>query len=204
MVEDLIKRLRNWRDMHLSGLAREAADLIEQQAARLTALESERDALLAAAGKEAVAEPVTHETIFSEVTKWVDAHHISFEAQNELFKALSGVLANAAPNPWEALFDRVALELNCLPSSFADGNEHVFQAIEKLRIAPTAALENGDGRDAWLLTLYELLMQQNIVTSGESYLSLRCVGVPPTEAEFATAVQRAIDAALSQKAGEQQ
>jgi hypothetical protein len=76
-------------------------------------------------------------------------------------------------------------------------------ASESLKV-PTAALEKGDGRDAWLLTLYELLMQQNIVTSGESYLSLRCVGVPPTEAEFATAVQRAIDAALSQKAGEQQ
>jgi hypothetical protein len=52
MVEDLIKRLRmntaSWDHQ------REAADLIEQQAARLTALESERDALLAAAGKEAV------------------------------------------------------------------------------------------------------------------------------------------------------
>jgi hypothetical protein len=33
---------------------RECADMIEQQAARLTALESEHDALLAAAGKEAV------------------------------------------------------------------------------------------------------------------------------------------------------
>jgi hypothetical protein len=36
---------------------------------------------------------------------------------------------------WEALFDRVALELNCLPSSSVDGNEHVFHAIEKLRAA---------------------------------------------------------------------
>jgi hypothetical protein len=136
----------------LEELAKQAADALEQKAA----LESERDALLAAAGKEAVAEPVMCETIFSEVTKWVDAHHISFDAQNELFKALSGVLANAAPNPWEALFDRVALELNCLPSSFADGNEHVFQAIEKLRTAPAAALEKGDGRDAeWLAEVCE-------------------------------------------------
>ena len=39
---------------------------------------------------------------------------------------------------WEALFDRVALELNCLPSSSVDGNEHVFQAIAKLRAALTA------------------------------------------------------------------
>jgi hypothetical protein len=83
MVEDLklIKRLRDAADadevaaeeldpMHytaddpediIAGLEfrarerRECADMIEQQAARLTALESERDALLAAAGKEAVA-----------------------------------------------------------------------------------------------------------------------------------------------------
>lgn len=38
---------------------------------------------------------------------------------------------------WEAIFDRVALELNCLPSSSPDGNEHVFHAIAKLRAAST-------------------------------------------------------------------
>jgi hypothetical protein len=43
------------KSLRLVGLTEvdEAADLIEQQAARVTALESERDALLAAAGKEA-------------------------------------------------------------------------------------------------------------------------------------------------------
>jgi predicted GNAT superfamily acetyltransferase len=56
MVEDLIKRLRDTVDEEAGhGVRNEAADLLEQQAARLTALESERDALLAAAGKEAVA-----------------------------------------------------------------------------------------------------------------------------------------------------
>lgn len=40
---------------------------------------------------------------------------------------------------WEAIFDRVALELNCLPSSSPDGNEHVFHAIAKLRAASTQA-----------------------------------------------------------------
>jgi hypothetical protein len=56
MVEDLIKRLRDTVEEEPGhGLRNDAADLIEQQAARLTALESERDALLAAAGKEAVA-----------------------------------------------------------------------------------------------------------------------------------------------------
>lgn len=45
---------------------------------------------------------------------------------------------------WEAIFDRVAVELNCLPSSSPDGNEHVFHAIAKLRAAPTAAQTNRD------------------------------------------------------------
>lgn len=33
---------------------------------------------------------------------------------------------------WKALFDRMALELMCLPSSFVNGNDHVFRALEKL------------------------------------------------------------------------
>jgi hypothetical protein len=48
---------------------RNAADLIEQQAARLTALESERDALLAAAGKEAVA--VDAQRMTEIARKWI-------------------------------------------------------------------------------------------------------------------------------------
>jgi hypothetical protein len=62
MVEDLIKRIRRdvavWEagdDLQSSQPMIDAANLIEHQGARLTALESERDALLAAAGKEAVA-----------------------------------------------------------------------------------------------------------------------------------------------------
>ncbi|MFM0487955.1 DUF551 domain-containing protein [Paraburkholderia graminis] len=54
MVEDLIKRLSNASIIPTVDECLKAAGLIEQQAARLTALESERDALLAAAGKEAV------------------------------------------------------------------------------------------------------------------------------------------------------
>lgn len=48
---------------------------------------------------------------------------------------------------------------------------------------------------AQLVTLFEVLMQQNIVTSDESYLSLKCVGVPPTEEEFVAALSRAMTAA---------
>jgi hypothetical protein len=49
-------------------------------------------------------------------------------------------------------------------------------------------------KPAALDKLFELLMQQNIVTSEESYLALKCVGVPPTEEEFVRAVQQCIDA----------
>jgi hypothetical protein len=68
MVEDLIKRLRLFHEMRapipsVPSIATEAADMIEQQADRLTALESERDALLAAAGKEAVAIAISTEKI---------------------------------------------------------------------------------------------------------------------------------------------
>ena len=53
-----------------------------------------------------------------------------------------------------------------------------------------------DDASVSVATLFEVLMQQNIVTSDESYLSLRCVGVPPTEEEFVQAVRRTIDAAI--------
>lgn len=44
----------------------------------------------------------------------------------------AGVLAG-----WQALFDQVALALNCLPSSFLDGNDHVIKAAAMLAAAPT-------------------------------------------------------------------
>lgn len=79
------------------------------------------------------------DTVFREVTNWVNAHQIPLDAQTELFKALSSVFDKVKPNLWEALFDRVALELNCLPSSFVTGNDHVFAAIAKLRASAAQA-----------------------------------------------------------------
>jgi hypothetical protein len=35
--------------------------------------------------------------------------------------------------PWEDLVSRLALALNCLPSSFVDENDHLFKAIDKLK-----------------------------------------------------------------------
>jgi hypothetical protein len=62
--------------------------------------------------------------------------------------------------------------------------------------AAPASQERADaGKDAALNTLFEILMLQNIVTGAESYLSLRCVGVPPDQEEFVQAVKRAILAA---------
>jgi hypothetical protein len=135
MVEDLIKRLRDTVDEEAGhGVRNEAADLIEQQAtriteseshrndladkiveqkteigalkARITALESERDALLAAAGKEAVA---IYQVRQKGSLKWQDLEAISL-------------------------------------NMFAD--EEKYQ-IRTVYTAPTAALEKGDGRDAW-------------------------------------------------------
>jgi len=79
MVEDLINALRRIAKVSygatieearsVSKTQREAADLLEQQSDRLTALESERDALLAAAGKEAVA--VDAQRMTEIARKWI-------------------------------------------------------------------------------------------------------------------------------------
>jgi hypothetical protein len=140
MVEDLIKRIRRdvaiWEagdDLQSSQPMIDAADLIEQQAARLTALESERDALLAAAGKEAVAELVKCRDMKG--SQWFDIK----------------------------VFDKTL--------------EHGT----KLYTAPTAALENGDGRDADRYRFLAASAFRHLLPTAET-----------------------IDAALSQKAGEQQ
>lgn len=57
---------------------------------------------------------------------------------------------------WEAIFDRVALELNCLPSSSPDGNEHVFHAIAKLRAASTQSTATQPVQTERALTADEL------------------------------------------------
>lgn len=69
--------------------------------------------------------------------------------------------------------------------------------------ARVAELEANSLGGIMLTTLFDVLMQQNIVTGAESYLALKCVGVPPTDADFVKAVELAIDAALPQKQGKQ-
>jgi hypothetical protein len=63
-----------------------------------------------------------------------------------------------------------------------------LRAAEQADEAVTDATER-------MKALWGVLMCQVVETSSESYLSLRCVGMPPTDDEFALAVNRAIDAA---------
>lgn len=72
-------------------------------------------------------------------------------------------------------------------------------ATDEERACERLALYAAPVADGVMAKLFQLLMHQYIATSDESYLYLRCVGVPPTEDEFVTAVQRAIDAAIAAK-----
>jgi hypothetical protein len=103
----------------------EIIDLIEQQSARLTALESERDALLAAAGKEAVkGEPVAY------------GCHVDLCDGD---KPDGCVIDEGRPQ-------------DCVYASRLNDKQSCsfWRPIMLLYTAPTAALENGDGRDAWI------------------------------------------------------
>jgi hypothetical protein len=177
MVEDLIKRLRERATVasvlgeHANAaLFADSADLIEQQAARLAALESERDALLAAAGKEAVAWQVRRGD------GRIDGVPIQWE------------------NCTQELYDAT------LATGRYAGYENGPQCeVRALYTAPTAALENGDGRDA---ERYRHLRQCN---SG-SLVIVQIIGTGEDDQIVLTEehADEAIDAALSQKAGEQQ
>ncbi|KWD60479.1 hypothetical protein WL66_05480 [Burkholderia ubonensis] len=75
------------------------------------------------------------------------------KAQQEPIGAVAEEAVTAGGNPWEALFDRVALELNCLPSSFVNGNDHVFAAIAKLRSGTRVASLTDEQRKAIRLAI---------------------------------------------------
>jgi hypothetical protein len=80
-----------------------------------------------------------------------------------------------------------------VPQSLYDATDGAFKRI--VYTVPPAQTANTD--DARLIDLFDVLMRQNIETSDESYLSLKCVGVPPTKVEFVAAVQCALTAAQS-------
>lgn len=60
-------------------------------------------------------------------TNWLEQN-----APHRLKATPSKQEAPAGANPWQELFWEVAKELNCLPSSFVDANEHVIRAARKL------------------------------------------------------------------------
>ncbi|MFP3428783.1 hypothetical protein SB781_03435 [Paraburkholderia sp. SIMBA_061] len=202
MVEDLIKRLRNWRDTHLSGLAREAADLIEQQAARLAALKSERDALLAAAGKEAAGTPIEGSPAFAlrglyklALEYFIDGkpctpdEYIAWQAG--IIEAISKAKLPDPKYYGGSADEGDQHEVKC---AYVDGWNDCRGAI---LAAPTAALEKGDGRDA---ERYRHLRQCN---SG-SLVIVQIIGTGEDDQIVLTEehADEAIDAALSQqKAG---
>jgi hypothetical protein len=169
MVEDLIKRLRNWRDTHLSGLAREAADLIEQQAARIAELEAAirkqanaarsladatiRDASIrqglaekayAESSPEVLASERQANAMLTEENERLTARLTALESERDALLAAAGKQAVAwlcEPNGWNGF---PQLEFT---------TEHLSSERWKktpLYTAPTAALEKGDGRDAWI------------------------------------------------------
>jgi hypothetical protein len=114
MVEDLIKRLRDTVEEEAGhGVRNEAADLIEQQVARLTALESERDAL-------------KHD---------IERHIANHSA--DLTAAGKEAVGQAGAMPGTDGFTMACFKASDVPIG------------TPLYTAPTAAVENGDGRDAW-------------------------------------------------------
>jgi hypothetical protein len=127
--------------------------MIEQQVARLTALESERDALLAAAGK--------------------------------------GAVGQAGAMPGTDGFTMACFKASDVPIG------------TPLYTAPTAALENGGGRDAerwrWFMANYgALTLHEKFSDNVPRVFTHELKGRSWDE------ITQAIDAAMSQKAGEQQ
>jgi hypothetical protein len=168
MVEDLIKHLRDQaaifraEDRLGRGAAKleEAADLIEQQAARLTALESERDALLAAAGKEAV--PVAW---FIADDNGEVYRATGYEHERDQWRAVGHdvfPLYAAPEKPSDALYTMDQMRDYALAfhksrldargdKAMAQGVFSPFNAcMYRDECRARAALENGDGRDAWI------------------------------------------------------
>lgn len=152
--DDLTDEQHNALEENINRAFRELASAN----ARLTALESERDALLAAAGKEAV---------LGEPAAW----------------AVYWGIGEMRPNS-------VHFEKQTATNVAAEIKSNT--EIRTLYTAPTAALENGDGRDA-IKNAVDLL--NNLADRQE------LAGFPLTAASTRHTAKE-LDAVLSQKAGE--
>jgi hypothetical protein len=226
MVEDLIKRLNRYVESLAPPMSKryigEAIDMIEQQAARLTALESERDALLAAAGKEAAGTPIEGSPAFAlrglyklALEYFIDGkpctpdEYIAWQAG--IIEAISKAKFPDPKYYGGSADEGDQHEVKC---AYVDGWNDCRGAI---LAAPTAATDKGDGQDAEELSLRALYEEACIQANknakdAERYRWLRTLdhdfGNVNRMSEMARfygeTLDAAIDATLSQKAGEQQ
>jgi hypothetical protein len=204
MVEDLINALRRIAKVSygatieearsVSKTQREAADLLEQQSAHLTALESERDALLAAAGKEAVKITEPAQVAGSVFRAGISCDTVIKAAQRN-YKYRNDPAVQDYP-------DRFTLAQIQAMDSIVPQGDREFVSLKDYQ---AAALEKGDGRDAERLDwLDENMFHREMnewdarIHGGESMW----VTFAPKEVQGSA--RKIIDAALSQKAGEQQ
>lgn len=244
MVEDLIMLLRsastgsdtksdaNLFDAAADLIKRQAEDIAENDAIidelrdHLTALESERDALLAAAGKEAVAyrgpKKFTPEEIAdgNRGIRWVTADGVygrpsRHDVREYLERTQSMNYCTCdkckafytAPTAALEPVPAASFVLRALVAAGHVSQAKVDEAIAIARKTPgvdAAALENGDGRDAERLDwLDENMFHREMnewdarIHGGESMW----VTFAPKEVQGSA--RKIIDAALSQKAGEQ-
>jgi hypothetical protein len=58
-----------------------------------------------------------------------DQHKIGSIMEQATKRVEAAARRSSEAKQWEALVQRLALALNCMPSSFVDGNEHLFKAI---------------------------------------------------------------------------
>lgn len=58
------------------------------------------------------------------------------ECEKAVIAAARASLSEPPANPWQELFWSVAKELNCLPSTFVDANDHVIRKARALAAAP--------------------------------------------------------------------
>jgi hypothetical protein len=184
MVEDLIKRLRDTVDEEAGhGVRNEAADLIEQQAARIAELEAAirkqanaarsladatiRDASIrqglaekayAESSPEVLASERQANAMLTEENERLTARLTALESERDALLAAAGKEAvKGEPVAW--LIDWP--DEPDLGHYFGEEPNEFARSVP-LYTAPTAALQNGDGRDALESALRQIADQEHI------------------------------------------
>ncbi|MFM0141799.1 hypothetical protein [Paraburkholderia sp. RL18-085-BIA-A] len=90
---------------------------------------------------------------------------------------------------WQDAFNE-RHEFDVYPDHFMTGLRNEFAAGWYAALKSTAPQAECAPRKP-LKALYEVLMRRNIECGSEAYLTLRCVGVPPSKKEFVRAIEQA-------------